>query len=286
MKYFLDTEFLEGVPERSLILKGRLGNWIIGKPKATIDLISIGIVSEDGREFYEVSKDFNLKEAWNRFDLEELSPEKIRAGCPPLKIYWIRDNVLYPIWKQLFLFSDCDTIMLSNREAEEFKKELDSGLHDDLFTIHSLSSFIERYGKTNKQISELVKEFVYEFAIVGYDENKHQIETTRKIIANFKGEIDFYAYFGDYDWVVFCWLFGKMINLPNGFPMYCKDLKQMLDQKIMKINDSTNLKEGMPKVTVESIKKNNILFPKKSNEHHALSDAKWNLELYKFLNKL
>lgn len=69
MKYYINTEFLEGSQERPLILKGRLGNWMIGHAKPTIDLISIGIVAEDGREFYTISKDFNLKEAWNRFDL-------------------------------------------------------------------------------------------------------------------------------------------------------------------------------------------------------------------------
>ena len=39
--------------------------------KPTIDLISIGIVSSDGSEYYAISKDFNLKEAWNRVDEKE-----------------------------------------------------------------------------------------------------------------------------------------------------------------------------------------------------------------------
>jgi len=42
----------------------------------------------------------------------------------------------------------------------------------------------------------------------------------------------FYAYYADYDWVVFAQLFGKMKDLPKGFPMYCKDLKQSLDEKM------------------------------------------------------
>ncbi len=28
------------------------------------------------------------------------------------------------------------------------------------------------------------------------------------------------------------------------------------------------------------------IYPKQTNTHHALSDAKWNKELYEFLNKL
>ena len=60
MNYFLDTEFLEGTQKT-----------LFGKSKPTIDLISIGIVAEDGREYYAISKDFNLKEAWNRYDIKK-----------------------------------------------------------------------------------------------------------------------------------------------------------------------------------------------------------------------
>jgi hypothetical protein len=34
--------------------------------------------------------------------------------------------------------------------------------------------------------------------------------------------VQFYSYFGSYDWVAFCWLFGKMINLPNT----CQDIAE------------------------------------------------------------
>lgn len=93
MKYFYDTEFLEGTQKR------RIGN--IALPKIfdlnpTIDLISIGIVCQDGREYYAVSKDFNLKEAWNRFDLKKFEDTKHNT-----KVYWIRENVLKPIFQEL-----------------------------------------------------------------------------------------------------------------------------------------------------------------------------------------
>ena len=29
-----------------------------------------------------------------------------------------------------------------------------------------------------------------------------------------------------------------------------------------------------------------LIYPKQTNEHNALSDARWNYELYKFLNRL
>ena len=48
MKYFLDTEFIEGFHKP-----------LFGKKRHFIDLISIGIVCEDGREYYAVSNEFN-----------------------------------------------------------------------------------------------------------------------------------------------------------------------------------------------------------------------------------
>ena len=40
---------------------------------------------------------------------------------------------------------------------------------------------------------------------------------------------EFWGYYADYDWVVFCWLFGTMMYLPRGWPLYCRDLKQLAD---------------------------------------------------------
>lgn len=39
---------------------------------------------------------------------------------------------------------------------------------------------------------------------------------------------EIWAYFADYDWVVFCQLFGRMVDLPKGMPMWCRDLKQLM----------------------------------------------------------
>ena len=89
MKYYLDTEFLEGQQKK-----------VFGKTKPTIDLISIGIVSEDGRSYYAINKDFNLKEAWNRWQ-----PKGKRVSDTnwiTQREYWIRENVLQPIYQQLF----------------------------------------------------------------------------------------------------------------------------------------------------------------------------------------
>lgn len=73
---------------------------------------------------------------------------------------------------------------------------------------------------------------------------------------------EFWAYFADYDWVVFCWIFGKMIDLPKGWPMYCKDLQQLVDELGIKNLDK--------------------LVPQK-DEHHALKDAEWTKEAWEFV---
>ena len=84
MKYFIDTEFYEyHKQQKCLSIK-------IGKPIPTIDLISIGIVSEDGKEYYAISKDFNIKDAWYS-----------NQGTKEKSNYWLRENVLKPIFNEL-----------------------------------------------------------------------------------------------------------------------------------------------------------------------------------------
>ena len=69
-----------------------------------------------------------------------------------------------------------------------------------------------------------------------------------------------WAYYASYDWVVFCQLFGRMIDLPKGYPMFCRDLKQL------------SVDVGSPQHP-----------PGPENEHCALDDARWNRDLYDFL---
>lgn len=116
-------------------------------------------------------------------------------------------------------------------------------------------------------------------------------------------DTEVYAYFADYDWVVFCSLFGRMIDLPAGMPMFCLDIKQMLDEyadnmpvevckeinQMVNPGSETNLLAGRwiisKKGRLEILKMHED-YPKQSNEHNALDDAKFNLELYKFLKSL
>lgn len=152
MRYFIDTEFIED---------GR-----------TIDLISIGIVRDDGREYFAINAGFDASKAND----------------------WVKQNVIP---------------YLPTARA---------------------------YWKSRERIRDEI------IAFVGEDRP------------------EFWGYYADYDWVVFCWLFGRMIDLPANFPRYCRDLKQRLDDR------------GNPEVPFRP-----------GQEHDALSDAQWNRRVFNWL---
>lgn len=77
-------------------------------------------------------------------------------------------------------------------------------------------------------------------------------DIAREVLAFVGDAPEFWAYYADYDWVALCQLYGRMIDLPDGWPMYCRDLKQLLDAV------------GNPTVPFAP-----------ATEHHALADAKW-----------
>ena len=161
MKYWIDTEFIED-----------------GK---TIDLISIGIVSEDGRKYYAISTEFD--------------PYKASV--------WVIDNVISKLpnmWNGQPLLPEC---------------------------------------KDRKTIAQEILDFCD---------------------TSLYGKPEFWAYYADYDWVVFCQLFGTMMDLPKGFPMYCQDIKQECDRL------------GNPPLPQQS-----------KGEHNALEDARWNKKAWEFL---
>jgi len=80
-------------------------------------------------------------------------------------------------------------------------------------------------------------------------------------IVDFMGEKpEIWAYFAAYDWVVLCQLFGTMMDLPKGWPMYCRDVKQLCDML------------GNPDLPIQT-----------GAEHHAIADALWTRDAHHFL---
>jgi hypothetical protein len=75
---------------------------------------------------------------------------------------------------------------------------------------------------------------------------------------------EIWGYFCDYDWVLFCQIFGPMIALPGHLPHHCMDLRQLQSHLGVK-------KEELP---VQA-----------STKHNALYDARWNAEVFRFLQK-
>lgn len=156
MRYFLDTEFIESGHSRP------------------IELISIGIVCEDGREFYAISSEF----------------------CPSHASDWVKVNVL-----------------------------------------DKLESHADQPREYLWMIAKRLLDFVAP-----------------------DSKPEFWGYYADYDWVVFCQMFGTMMDLPKGFPMYCRDIKQLCDEK------------GNPQLPEQA-----------EGEHNALADARWNKVAWEFL---
>lgn len=219
MKYFLDQEFISGFHKP-----------LFGKRRHFIDLISIGIVCEDGREYYAISNEFKSRDA-----------DK-----------WVKENVIAKL---------------------EDKKTMRSG---------HITPTMLRSGFIWKSNDEIKRDLLTFF---GCWRDQHFWRAPEGI--------EVYGYYADYDWVLFCSLFGRMIDLPKGFPMYCNDLKQYLDHRV---NDdlflfSKRLKYDVVDTTTKQYTKEERLnkvkahpsFPKQVNEHNALSDAKWNYDLYMFL---
>jgi len=139
MRYFIDTEFIED----GIIL----------------DLISIGIVSEDNREMYALNSGARL----------------MRADS------WVKKHVL----------------------------------------AHLPGISIDDAGGVVCNIKN--------YNILNGWKPMHEIMLD---ILNFVGEDEkpaFWADYGAYDWVAFARCFGRLMDLPRGYPMYVRDLQMLLD---------------------------------------------------------
>ena len=141
-------------------------------------------------------------------------------------------------------------------------------------TLEEFNTAVQTYGKSKSLISEEIKTFVYNVTLENPEGNT---------------DINFYGYYCDYDWVVFCWLFGRMIDLPEHFPMYCKDLKQLSDDvseifknKILYAFNMQNTHDFDDNAFMKLFS----TYPVITNEHNALNDAKWNRQLHVFIKSI
>lgn len=97
------------------------------------------------------------------------------------------------------------------------------------------------------------------------------VKTAPQVAANIQGFVgekpEIWAYFADYDWVILASLFGRMIDLPEGWPYFCRDLKQLMWHFDISRDD-------IPEEFSEDL-----------NQHAALDDAMWNMRVYNWIKE-
>ena len=184
MKYFLDSEFIED--------------------GSTIDLLSIGIVADDGRELYRQNSQCSFHKAGD----------------------WV--------WRNVFP-------------------------HLEHFRMSGTRSCCEpRMNTPGDRLTGKCGESCPW-------SQKWEIRDAVRAFCNpeVHGKPEFWGYYAAYDWVAFCQLFGCMVDLPKGYPMYCRDIKQLCDSL------------GNPEL------------PKSQRtEHNALNDARQVRAMHGFLINL
>lgn len=258
MKFYLDTEFHENFHKPFL-----------GRRRHFIDLISIGIVAEDNRTYYAVSKDFDIKSAW--YSWQDRTGQGDRNLHEPRE-YWLRENVLFPIFK---------SIWAQQQHMQSHHKV------DNVFSLSNFKKLISLYGKSNGQIASEVYNFTQDGYVKTESIGMGSIRLSDESIMRIRNGYtlaEFYGWYADYDWVVFCSLFGKMINLPKGYPMFCIDLKQIYNDVALNYGMLKNL--DWTERQMQEALKSHRKYPKNIDEHDALADAIWNKELHYFLKNV
>lgn len=183
MRYWYDTEFIDN--------------------GTTIELLSIGIVAEDGREYYAVTSDpGSIDRAWNA-----------QSGGE----YWLRNNVLnsFPI-KQGPITSTQNNWAPDDKHPDWDKRRTLSEMADEIRAFFSPDP-----------------------------------------------QVELWAWFAAYDHIALAQLFGRMIDLPLGIPMFTNDIKQ------------EHRRLGCPRIPEQQ-----------EGAHNALEDARWNRTAWKYLEAL
>ena len=182
-RIWYDTEFLED---------GR-----------TIELISIGMVREDGRELYAVAQEIEDDPLYDRIRRHPWLMENV---VPHLPLRAGRGNPTGP-------------------DAQ----------YPGHFSLDSDSNVI----MPRRMIRNAVRELIL-------DVEKPEL----------------WAWYGAYDHVALAQLWGPMISLPQGVPMWTNDLRQEVARR------------GDPRLPEQS-----------SEEHHALADARWVRDAHLWLDR-
>lgn len=93
----------------------------------------------------------------------------------------------------------------------------------------------------------------------GWD-GRERNQIAADIVAFAGSKPEFWAYYADYDWVALCQLYGTMMDLPKGWPMFCRDVQQLACECI---------ETDLP--------------PQPASAHNALADAVWTRDAFEVL---
>ncbi len=231
-----------------------------------IEPISIGLVSDDGREYSAVCNEFDLKEAWDN--------------------NWIKENVLMPIFYELAQHDFNSTHFKDEWKRNSIPITFDifrAFMADDFKWLESL---IKKHGKSHQQIANDIINFVYPLkqwqdlhpgSYIDRDAlclGIGEFATVRELLQYSKEKLPhpkFYGYMSAFDYVCLTTIMGGMSKWPNGWKYYINDLAQMIDQKSDYIGTDLRAIEG---------------YPENNNEHLALSDSRWNKKLHEFIQTI
>jgi hypothetical protein len=212
-RVFYDTEFIED-----------------GK---SIILISIGMVTDDGREYYAVNGD--LDDATNH------DPD-LRGGYIG-KTPW--DRIMAEPW---LVKNVVPSLPLRDR------KQLDRYLTGvPIFAPRPVLDHVRLdHTDTSVKPRQVIANEVRDF-----------LRAARPVEADGKpaDDVELWAWYGAYDHVALCWLWGRMIDLPDGVPMWTNDLRQERHRL------------GNPEMPTQE-----------AGEHNALEDARHNRTMALFLD--
>lgn len=230
MKHFYDLEFLERCdPEKN---------------SGSIDFISIGVVSEDGNEYYAVNSDIQTdKGLHDRISEHDFLAKEVIRHLPLLD-----DRAVAEQLREAAINSDQNGVYFRpGRSDAEYLDQRDPVRLDWALDLN------ERDVKPRWVIANEVRQYFLDRLDHGlHDDDQDDV-----------GEVELWANYGAYDHVRLMWLWGPMIKRPKHLPMFTHDLQQFA--RFIGVS-----RKDFPK--------------QESGHHDALADARQDQAIWTFLD--
>lgn len=128
MKYFIGTTSCR-LNKYKKVFGIKLPKWL-SKPETEEKIISLSILGDDGRQYYAISKEFDLKEAWNFYIIND-----------GIKEYFYRENILKELFNHLCYLDKWDD-------------------RHRVFTYNNIKWLLDKYGTTEMDIILSMSEFI------------------------------------------------------------------------------------------------------------------------------